>query len=104
MRPHYVINRGISKEIKAVSRRFIAGESYKAVIYNPKQKGVKITADGVCTVVDDRNTIEFTFPETDTVLLKEGYATIEIYDQGQSLMVFLDSFAFIRDNSLQINA
>ena len=102
MRPRLVINRGIQKVITAVSSYFVEGNSYTAVIYNPKYKDTKILANYDCSVVDGNNTCVFTYDGNMTEKLKDGYATIEIYDSEHTLMVYRENFAIIRSNSLQM--
>lgn len=102
MRPRLVINRGIQKVITAVSSYFKEDDSYTAVIYNPKYKDTKILAHYDCTVVDGKNTCVFTFEGNMTETLKDGFATIEIYDSEHTLMVYRENFAIIRSNSLQM--
>lgn len=105
MRPRYVIHKGIRKTIKAISRRFTLGISYTAAIYNPKDRSKKITASNICVAFDGKNGVSFSFPGTDTNKLKEGYATIEVYDSDndKDVMMVCDNFAIIRKNSLPIN-
>ena len=105
MGPRFIINKGIQKKVSARSRLFTVGDSYKAVIYNPKDLSVAIEATAVCvegTSEDEKNKLNFTFSGDQTELLKVGYATIEIYDESQTLMAYRDNFAVIRKNSLQI--
>lgn len=104
MRPRFIINKGIQKKVSARSRLFEVDEVYKSVIYNPKDLSVAIEATAVCVEgEDDRNKLNFTFSGEQTELLKVGYATIEIYDNSQTLMAYKDNFAVIRKNSLQIS-
>ena len=107
MRPRFIINKGIQKKVSARSRLFVVDDTYKAVIYNPKDLSVAIEATAVCTAGttedDEKNKLLFTFSGDQTELLKVGYATIEIYDESQTLMAYRDNFAVIRKNSLQIN-
>ena len=104
MRPRFVINKGISKKITAVSSHFVEDALYYAVIYNPKDLTLKIGAYAYCTETENgRMQVEFTFVKEDTAKLKEGFATIEIYDEADTLMVYRDNFATIRKNSLQIS-
>jgi hypothetical protein len=66
---------------------------------------VKIEATGTCEAGpdgDDRNKIAFSFTGVQTDMLRPGYATIEIYDDAQTLMAYKDQVAIIRKNSLQI--
>jgi beta-lactamase class D len=105
MRPRYVINKGIAKNLIAKSRLFVEGDDYTAVLYNPKDMSVKIEASGTCEAApegDDRNKIAFSFTGEQTDMLRAGYATIEIYDEAQTLMAYKDQVAIIRKNSLQI--
>lgn len=105
MRPRYVINKGISKSIVAKSKLFVVDSDYTAVFYNPKDMTTKITAVGTCVAGeegDDRNKVSFTFTAQQTESLKVGYATIEIYDENESMMAYKDQVAMIRKNSLQI--
>lgn len=105
MRPRYVINKGIAKNLIAKSRLFVVGDDYTAVLYNPKDMSTKIEATGACEAApegDDRNKIVFSFTGTQTDMLKPGYATIEIYDEEQTLMAYKDQVAIVRKNSLQI--
>ena len=105
MRPRFIINKGIQKKVSARSRLFVVDDTYKAVIYNSKDMSVAIEATAVCvagTSEDEKNKLLFTFSGDQTELLKVGYATIEIYDENQTLMAYRDNFAVIRKNSLQI--
>ena len=102
MRPRYVINKGIKKTIKVVSRRLETGTTYIAAIYNRRDTSTKITDSALCSVVDSRRTVVFVFPGVDTNKLKVGTATIEIYDSEKNIMIFRDDFAVIRPNSLPI--
>ena len=105
MRPRYVINKGIAKSLIAKSRLFVVEGEYTAVLYNPKDMSVKIEATGTCVSGpegDDRNKVAFSFTGVQTDMLKPGYATIEIYDNAQTLMAYKDQVAIIRKNSLQI--
>lgn len=106
MRPRFVINKGISKEITAVSSHFLLGVTYEASIYNKRDLTTKIVDQGVCTLntTNNRHQVEFTFSGTDTNKLKFGYATIEIYDTTKNIMIYRDEFAVIRNNSLPITA
>lgn len=99
----FIINKGISKEIIAISRFFEVGEAYTAAIYNPKDLTVKIAVAAYCTLYEDRHQIVFDFSGEETDKLKTGYATIEIYDQDKNMMVYKDNFAVIRKNSLPIS-
>lgn len=103
MRPRFVINKGISKKITAVSSHFVADALYYAVIYNPKDTSLKIASYAYCAEENERKQIVFMFSSADTAKLREGFATIEIYDSNQALMVYRDNFAVIRKNSLQIS-
>lgn len=105
MTPRFIINKGIQKKVSARSRLFTVGDTYKAVIYNPKDLSVAIEATSVCVSggEDEKNKLSFTFSGDQTELLKVGYATIEVYDNAQTLMAYKDNFAVIRKNSLQIN-
>ena len=105
MRPRYVINKGIAKNLIAKSRLFTVGGTYVAVLYNPKDMTTKIEATGTCeegAEGDEKNKIAFSFTAAQTETLKVGYATIEIYDNAQTLMAYRDQVAIIRKNSLQI--
>lgn len=106
MRPRYVINKGIQKSMTAKGRMFVVGSSYTAVLYNPKDKSVKIEDTAVCTAPstegDEKNIVSFTWSSSQTASLRVGYATIEIYDSSLTLMAYKDNIAVIRDNSLQI--
>ena len=113
MCPGFVINKGIDKTVTAVSSLFTSGQTYKAAIYNKKDKNTTITQTATCSQdsshYDNRPYVVFEFTASQTDDLKEGMATIEIYDAGTSagqteytLMVYRDDFAVIRKNSLQI--
>lgn len=105
MRPRYVINKGIQKKWKARYEAFVVGDSYTAVLYNPKDKSVKITSTATATAGpegDTKNVVQFVWSSAQTALLKEGYASIEIYDANLSRMAYRDNIAVIRKNSLQI--
>lgn len=100
MRPRCIINKFISKTITAVSSHFTVGTEYAAIIYNPKHKTTLIDATAVCEEVNDRHQVVFTFTAEQTGTLSAGFATIEIYDDMQTLMVYRENFATIRENSL----
>ena len=109
MRPRFVINKGIAKEIIAVSSHFTIGTSYTSAIYNRADRSKKITATATASAYDDgRPSVTFVFPAydqsgNDTNALKEGTATIEIYDNAKNIMVYREDFAIIRKNSLPIS-
>ena len=102
MRPRYVINKGIQKNITAIGRVFAPTLVYTAAIYNPKDTSKKIVATGVCAVEKERNVVRFVFTSDQTALLKEGAVHIEIYDQYDYKMVYRENFAVVRKNSLPI--
>ena len=102
MRPRYVINKGIQKNITAIGRVFVPTLIYTAAIYNPKDTSKKIIATGVCAVEKERNVVRFVFTSEQTALLKEGCVHIEIYDQYDYKMVYRENFAVVRKNSLPI--
>lgn len=104
MRPRYVINKGVRKDITAVGRIFTAGSRYVASIYNPKDTTIKIESYANCYEVDGKNVISFSFDPSETSKLKVGFATIEIYDSNLKRMAFRENFAIIRKNSLPISA
>ena len=106
MRPRFVINKGIGKKITAVSSYFTVGSTYEAAIYNRHDMTVKILDQAVCALNErtNKNECAFQFTGTETNKLKEGYATIEIYDSSKSMMIFRDEFAVIRKNSLPIQS
>ena len=98
----YTIDKDIAKKITAVSSLFEVGESYTAALYNPKDWTVKITATATCVEDNYLHKIVFNFTKEQTGLLKNGYATIEIYDNNQTLMVKKPNAYIISKNSLQI--
>ena len=102
MRPRYVINKGIQKNITAVGRVFVPTVDYTAAIYNPKDTSKKIVSTAKCYVENERNTLHFMFTAEQTNQLKEGYANIEIYDNMSFRMVYRENFAVVRKNSLPI--
>ena len=104
MRPRFVINKGISKKVTAVSSHFTIGDTYVAAIYNRHDLSLKITAYGTCEAneTNNRPQVVFVWPKEETDKLKVGYATIEIYDIAKTMMIYREEFAVIRKNSLPL--
>ena len=103
MRPRFIINIGVAKTIKAIGEVFELDAEYEASIYYNTDDDVIISATAVCTEMDDgKHLLTFNFTKDQTATLHPGVVSIDIYKTDLNRMVFRDTFAYVRPNSLQI--
>lgn len=104
MRPRFIINIGVAKTIKAVGRVFNIGSVYEARIYYNVDEDLAISASGVCVETEhEEHQVTFEFSPEKTALLHKGVVSIDIFDSNLNRLVFRDTFALVRPNSLQLD-